>query len=118
MPAIVVEPCLTVFLDLLLIKRAGVRSGELPLKTYFSKALSLSILVSANNVVAEQTQTHHETVIVTANRIALTSDTAISSVVVFTEQDIKRSQARSLSGFLRGTSGLTVSTNEIGRAHV
>ena len=46
MPAIVVEPCLTVFLDLLLIKRAGVRSGELPLKTYFSKALSLSILVS------------------------------------------------------------------------
>ena len=111
MPAIVVEPCLTVFLDLLLIKRAGVRSGELPLKTYFSKALSLSILVSANNVVAEQTQTHHETVIVTANRIALTSDTAISSVVVFTEQDIKRSQARSLSGFLRGTSGLTVSTN-------
>lgn len=81
------------------------------MKTNCLKAVSLSLLVSANHVIAEQAQTLHDEVIVTANRMVLTADKAISSVVVFTEQDIKRSQARSLSGFLRGTSGLTVSTS-------
>jgi len=65
----------------------------------------------ASSLVSAQSVVEHETVVVTANRTATTVDNTISSVIIFTEEDIKASGAQSLTGLLATSSGLKVSSN-------
>ncbi|MEN3068327.1 TonB-dependent vitamin B12 receptor [Uliginosibacterium sediminicola] len=63
---------------------------------------------------AQQTQnkeTQHETVVVTANRVARTVDETLAPVSVLTRQDIERLQAQSLPDLLRGLPGVSFANN-------
>ncbi|WP_369601474.1 TonB-dependent receptor [Hahella sp. SMD15-11] len=66
--------------------------------------LALSVAILSLPVQAEVDQT----LVVTANRVALTLDDTLASVTVIKREDIERQQARTLPELLRGMAGLTV----------
>ena len=75
-----------------------------------TKAL-ISGILAANTAIASQEVSEHETVVVTANRAAITADDTISSVTVITQEEIERSQARSLPELLQSRSGIYFGSN-------
>lgn len=75
-----------------------------------TKALIPSILI-ASSAVASDEAAQHETVVVTANRVATTADETIASVTVISQEEIQRSQARSLPELLQSRSGVYFGSN-------
>lgn len=81
--------------------------------TGFVSLLVLSSFLHTNNVLAESevaTQ-QHETVVVTATRTAQSANESVSSVKVFTREDIIKSQAQSLPDLLKGSVGIHFTQN-------
>ncbi len=67
--------------------------------------VGLQAVVLANALPA-QAGAEQSPIVVTATRVARTADETLSSVTVITREQIKRSQARSLSELLQGVSGI------------
>jgi vitamin B12 transporter len=63
--------------------------------------------ITLTSMAPAQADTEQSPIVVTATRVAQTADESLSAVTVITREEIERSQARSLSELLQGTSGIT-----------
>lgn len=70
-----------------------------------------SLLTHASISVAQETASHTDTLVVTANRFEQNSQSLTAQVEVVTRQDIERIQAKSLTDVFRRLTGIQISQN-------